>query len=187
MKIEKMPLITIIDCYSFADVRKKLGLPENGKSTTKAKEYIQYHNLDITHFQKGIKKIKYLKQIVNCPVCNKEFETQIGHPKAKQTCSYACSNTYFRSGINNPNFKEDSVNAHRTICFSFHKKQCVVCGESNIVDVHHMDENHENNDPSNLIPLCPTHHMYIHSRYKHLIIDKVIAYMDDAIKAKSIT
>lgn len=185
MKIEKMPLITIEDCYSFSDVAEKLGLPKNGKSLKKAKEYIGHYQINVDHFNSTIKRMKYQKAIINCPVCNTEFETQIGHPKAKQTCSYACSNTHFRSGINNPNFKNDGVKSYRTICFHYHQKECIICGESNIIDVHHYDENHNNNEPENLVPLCPTHHMYMHSQYKHLIEDKVHAYVDVSIKTKS--
>jgi 5-methylcytosine-specific restriction endonuclease McrA len=55
---------------------------------------------------------------------------------------------------------------YRTICFNIHKKECVVCGENKIVAVHHYDHNHYNNEPSNLIPLCPTHHHYVHSKYE---------------------
>lgn len=35
---------------------------------------------------------------------------------------------------------------------------CAVCGAVR-PQLHHMDENPENNDPSNLIPLCPNHHL----------------------------
>ena len=55
-------------------------------------------------------------------------------------------------------------------------KACIVCGEDNIVAVHHYDHNKKNNEPSNLIPLCPTHHQYVHSRYKHLVEDKIEVY-----------
>ena len=36
----ELPLITIEDCYSYADVIKKLGLSKNGTNTTLAKNYI---------------------------------------------------------------------------------------------------------------------------------------------------
>ena len=62
---------------------------------------------------------------------------------------------------------------YTTICFMHHKKECVVCGEDKVVAVHHYDENHDNNDPNNLVPLCPTHHQYVHSKHKHLVIDKI--------------
>lgn len=97
-----------------------------------------------------------------CIVCGNAIKNY----KSSITCGYSCSNKHFRSGPNNGNWNDD---AFHTTCFHFHKKECVVCGESNIVEVHHLDENHNNNDPSNLIPLCPNHHQYWHSRFKHLV------------------
>jgi len=44
----------------------------------------------------------------------------------------------------------------------FKRNQCVVCGYKNSVDVHHWDENNENNKPDNLILLCPNHHREVH-------------------------
>lgn len=107
-----------------------------------------------------------------CPVCNKEFKPK----KDSITCGYACSNKYFRSGLNNGNFKGTD---YTTICFFFHKKECVVCGENKIVSVHHYDENHNNNIPENLVPLCPTHHMYMHSNFKNEIFYIVEQYIKD--------
>ena len=106
----------------------------------------------------------------NCPVCNNLFSGK------NTTCSHSCSNTYFRSKEKHPNWKEDS---YRTTCFVHHDKKCIVCGEDKIVEVHHLDENKLNNDPSNLIPLCPTHHQYWHSRYKYLIESVVYKYVED--------
>jgi len=64
--------------------------------------------------------------------------------------------------VNSPNYQKALKNNknYRTICFNYHKKKCVCCEESLIVEVHHFDENKENNSPDNLIPLCPTHHRY---------------------------
>jgi 5-methylcytosine-specific restriction endonuclease McrA len=62
---------------------------------------------------------------------------------------------------------------YRAICWRHHKKECVVCGENKIVAVHHYDHNHNNNEPSNLIPLCPTHHVYAHSRYSDEVQGKI--------------
>jgi hypothetical protein len=61
----------------------------------------------------------------------------------------------------------------------YHKKECVVCGENNIVEVHHLDGNSKNNLPKNLIPLCPTHHQYWHSKFKHLVVDKINQYINN--------
>lgn len=108
--------------------------------------------------------------IRKCPVCSTPIKG------SGTTCSHACSNTYFRSGKNNGQWKED---VYRTTCFLHHDKQCVVCEESNIVAVHHFDENHQNNEPSNLIPLCPTHHQYMHSGFKHLIESQIEKYIEN--------
>ncbi len=114
-----------------------------------------------------------------CPICENEFETLKGHKKEKITCSYSCSNTFFRSGDNNPNYIDGLGNEaeYRRICFKHHEKKCVVCSEKNIVEVHHYDGDHDNNEPKNLIPLCPTHHKYWHSRFRILIINIVDNYV----------
>lgn len=108
------------------------------------------------------------KGFKTCPVCDKQYL------KEGRTCSYSCSNKLFRSGENNGNWKQD---AYRTTCFKHHGKKCIVCGEEKIVTVHHINENHSDNRPENLIPLCPTHHQYVHSRYKNEVqpyIDKFL-------------
>ena len=112
--------------------------------------------------------------IKECPVCSKEFSTSKGDNNT--TCSYSCSNTYFRSGINNGMYKAGKSN-YRGICFAHHDKACVVCEEDIIVEVHHLDEDHNNNDPENLIPLCPNHHKYWHSKNKHLVEKIVLEYV----------
>lgn len=37
-----------------------------------------------------------------------------------------------------------------------------LCGETTYVELHHIDENRENNEPSNLIALCDMHHKMAH-------------------------
>lgn len=107
-----------------------------------------------------------------CPVC----DAPIVNYRISTTCGYACSNKLYRSGPLNGNWKEDN---YQSTCFHYHDKKCVVCSEQNIVAVHHLDENHSNNNPSNLIPLCPTHHQYWHSRFKHLIEQQIIDYITE--------
>ena len=106
-----------------------------------------------------------------CKVCDNPI---VNYKTSKGTCSKGCANTYFRSGEENGNWKGTQ---YQTICFIHHKKECVVCGEQNIVEVHHLDEDRTNNDPSNLIPLCPNHHQYWHSRFRHLVENKVYSYI----------
>lgn len=151
----------------------------NGTSQRKARSFIQENGLDISHFGTNT-KYKTIKK--ECPVCGIEFETKKGHSKEKQTCGYACSNTYFRSGENHGNWKEvpsNRIYGYRKICFAHHEQRCVICGEERIVSVHHLDENHHNNDPKNLIPLCPTHHLYWHSQYRELIESQILDYVSN--------
>lgn len=42
-------------------------------------------------------------------------------------------------------------------------KCCIICGFEHAVDLHHVDLNKQNNEPGNLVGLCPNHHRMIHS------------------------
>ena len=106
-----------------------------------------------------------------CPVCDGPIKN---YKTSKGTCSKACANTHFKSGENNGNWKGTQ---YQTLCFTKHKKECIICGEDKIVAVHHMNEDHNDNRIENLIPLCPTHHQYMHSRYKKEILPKVKEYI----------
>jgi hypothetical protein len=173
-----------------------LGYSINGRNHKKLNGIIEEHNIDITHFDNGNskrRKYEYIDKI--CPVCNTNFKTKKGHKQEKTTCSYACSNTHFRSGDEHGNWRpfseygDDELRTsnfskkYRNLCFKYHKHECVVCGEDKILDVHHYDGNRKNNDPSNLIPLCPTHHNYYHSKYKEEVKDKIDEYYYSFIKS----
>lgn len=167
------------ESISYSEVARKIGYSYiNGTVIREVKELIT--ECDCSHFRKG-KKSKYELIEKRCPVCDSKFEAQEGHNKEKRTCSYACSNVYFRSGPDNGNWKETEKNckshAYRSTCFYYHKKRCVICNEKNIVEVHHLDENKQNNKPENLIPICSTHHRYWHSQYRYLVEDKIFDYI----------
>lgn len=98
-----------------------------------------------------------------CNYCSKPIKN---YKTSKGTCSKSCANSFFKVGENNGNFKGDS---YQYKCFANHKKECVVCGENKIVAVHHYNEDHFDDRPENLVPLCPTHHQYLHSRYANEI------------------
>jgi hypothetical protein len=162
------------ESISYSEVARKLGYKYiNGSVTREVKKIVAENNCDCSHFRKGL-RCKYKTIERKCPVCGKEFKTKEGNKEERKTCSYSCSNKLFRSGPDNGNWKE---HAYRSTCFHHHEKRCIICKEDKIVEVHHFDENKQNNDPGNLIPLCPTHHQYWHSRYKSLIEDKVSTYI----------
>jgi len=51
-------------------------------------------------------------------------------------------------------------------------KKCMIrgCDFSLTVDVHHIDRNNQNNNPPNLVGLCPSHHQLIHRLNYRLIL-----------------
>lgn len=149
-----------------AEIFKHFGLPNNGTYTRLINQLLIEHNITLQP-----KQLKYPIQTKICPVCTKSFDTYIGRKDEKTTCSHSCSNTYFNGVVRNT-----KPSQYTTICFKYHKKECVICGESRIVEVHHYDENHQNNSPENLIPLCPTHHRLFHSRYRQDVESQINHY-----------
>jgi Ribonuclease G/E len=67
---------------------------------------------------------------------------------------------------------------YRKTCFKYHGKTCIVCDEGGAIHVHHVDEDRENNHPENLVPLCPTHHAYMHNENKYRIEEVIKKYLD---------
>lgn len=105
-------------------------------------------------------KINHTK---NCVACEKEF-LYLGRKNTKQFnearfCCRSCAN-------NRQEWWNKNATHYATIAFQHHERRCVICGFDKVVAIHHIDENKKNNDPSNLIPLCPNHHEMYHSRWK---------------------
>lgn len=171
---------------SKSEICRKIGKPINGTSLRYVTDKINELKIDISHFatakDRGVKARKHLHTNKDCPVCGKSFEVVIGATREKKTCSYSCSNTLFRKGIRNGRFEhggyaldEEGIrgtdSTYRSVCFQHYEKKCLICGWDISVDVHHIDENHDNNDPKNLVPLCPNHHRMIHLKeYKDQIL-----------------
>lgn len=162
---------------SFSQTLRNLGIHINGKIVSRLKRKIFEKDIDISHFDNGKRRFSKERKLPvktkTCPVCSKLFETKL-NLKEKTTCSRSCSNVYFRSGTNHPNWKGSS---YRQVCFAEHGKKCIICKESLIVEAHHLDGNRLNHSVENLIPLCPTHHQYWHSSYRNLIESQVKNYV----------
>lgn len=113
-----------------------------------------------------------------CPVCKNPIKDY----NNTTTCSPKCARQYFSEQYKYYG-RKGKILSYRTICFDNHDKKCIICGEENIVEVHHYDNDHNNDDPSNLIPLCPTHHRYIRSKFEYLILRQITEYHNN-IKLK---
>lgn len=49
------------------------------------------------------------------------------------------------------------------------KRRCAVCGQKQVVHIHHIDSNKKNDNSENLVGLCPNHHMMVHQNDASLI------------------
>ena len=120
-----------------------------------------------------------LDHIKICEVCNGKYIWK-GRKKTKpfertRFCSRSCANTI------GPKYRKYDYN-YRTVCFKHHEKKCIICSEDLIVEVHHYDGNDKNDHPCNLVPLCSTHHKYIHSGHKYIVKECVDEYVEKFIK-----
>ena len=120
-----------------------------------------------------------------CPVCGEPIVNFKGYT----TCSNKCRGQFFKDQYTQISRDYHEVShslSYSAICFRYHEKKCIICGEVNIVAVHHYDFNHTNDDPENLVPLCMTHHVYCHSRFYYLIKEKIEDYVNNCGIAQSV-
>jgi hypothetical protein len=118
---------------------------------------------------------------VKCNVCSKCFQVnereKIFPSKKKYFCSKICACSVGGKARAIKHYLADSDVSYLVVAWRYHERKCVVCKEVNVVAVHHLNGNHDDNDPKNLVPLCPTHHTYMHSRHKTKIINIVNDYV----------
>ena len=123
---------------------------------------------------------EYKDYTVQCHTCDNNItvnEREHQHPLNEQYfCSRSCANS-MGGTAKALKYHPDEVAHYTTVAWRHHKKECIVCGFDKIVAVHHMDHNHQNNDPENLIPLCPNHHQMVHSRWKDEVIPHIEEYL----------
>jgi hypothetical protein len=122
-------------------------------------------------YQNGIKALHkrldrdigcYKKFSVKCFTCESVFEVTEREKKFPEKSQYFCSRVCANSIGGKAKAEKYGYTHYRTIAEKFYKPVCVVCGVTDILDVHHIDENRENIHPSNLIFLCPNDHFRLH-------------------------
>ena len=161
-------------CYSLKELCSLLGYSEHGRNTGALSLFCSRNNIDISHFTSNGKAPVNSTIEKVCPNCGAKFTTKTGS-KEKQTCSHLCANTFFKQA------QKDEVLPEQ---YAYRAKRagmvkCAICSETEVVDIHHIDEDRNNNDLDNLMPLCPTHHAYIHRGKFPLIEKKVLDYLDN--------
>ena len=60
------------------------------------------------------------------------------------------------------------------------KEVCAVCARPEGLEVHHIDENRENNDSSNHLVVCQSHHLRIHSKNLEVVYMDSVVSVEDA-------
>ncbi len=172
----------VCSSYSYKQVAKGVGYSEHGRNTQVVRKYLSDNGFDTSHFVAGNSPSIFFDKV--CPVCRNTFKVNSGNKRevGKTTCSYSCANTYFRSGEKAGNYIHGNSSYVRIIT-EFHQKHnltldCVVCHTLDILDIHHADEDRDNNEVLNLVPLCPNHHAKWH-RYKDSeVFDAIVNYQD---------
>lgn len=106
------------------------------------------------------RKLAWKQKKVNCKRCGRLLPMH-----SKGLCG-GCYSFVFKSDKNKAwNYKKWynlDTETYKKIT-----KACIVCGFDKMVDLHHLDENNENNSQDNLIGLCPNHHKMLHDfRYR---------------------
>jgi hypothetical protein len=81
----------------------------------------------------------------------------------------------------------DFINGFRYQNFRHHQRACVVCGEDRVIDVHHLNYDELDHNEENIVPLCPTHHRYIHSRQPEETLAKIAKYLEEWRKGSRLT
>ena len=126
-------------------------------------------------------------EIKQCAYCGKEIYIKPSRIKNNKTGMYFCCQEHFiqaaKEGINSKQFKalipRPSVNSngfasYRKQALRHYPNECAVCGyneEIDILEVHHIDENRQNNNLENLIILCPNCHKKL-TLHKYKLIDR---------------
>lgn len=118
---------------------------------------------------------------VKCAYCGKEFHIQKSHADKSKSGLYFCCREHkdlaqrVDSGEKFDVIRPEhygTCGAYRQVAFRLYPHKCCVCGwdeDERILEVHHKDENHDNNDPDNLCIICPICHRKITLHYYKLL------------------
>lgn len=117
--------------------------------------------LEKEHHAKGLcyscyKKLNWNPKIKTCHRCKRKIAIH-----AKGLCA-SCYNLTFHLDKSRA-YNQRKRNNIDIKTFRKVTQECVICGFSRIVDIHHIDTNNTNNTKKNLIGLCPNHHRMIHN------------------------
>ena len=114
------------------------------------------------HHAKGMcltcyKRLEWKPKLVKCKRCERIL------PMHARGLCMGCYNSVFHIDKT----KEYNYRKLYNLDLETYKKItgfCAICGFDKVINLHHLDKNRQNNSSSNLIGLCPNHHMMLHDR-----------------------
>lgn len=123
----------------------------------------------------------------NCAYCGKTFWVNKARINNNKTGLFFCCNEHFtkakREAIDNVKFKPlipsgshlgKGYWSYRKRALENYSNKCAICGfneDNDLLEVHHIDENRQNNALENLIILCPICHKKL-STHKYKLINR---------------
>ena len=126
------------------------------------------------------------RTIVKCAYCNKEFIKNNSSLKNSKSGLFFCCREHkdLAQKINagesfksiRPAHYKNGIRTYRENAFFEYPHQCAVCSwkeDEDVLEVHHIDENRENNNINNLIILCPICHKKL-TTHKYQLINRNI-------------
>lgn len=115
--------------------------------------------------------------IVQCAWCGKEIERLPSEVnKNKSGLFYCCKEhgNLHKNALRKQSGEWDNTTNYRLKAFDNYEHKCYICNwdeDERILEVHHIDENRQNNSLDNLIILCPTCHRKITLGYYSLDLE----------------
>ena len=114
-----------------------------------------------------------------CAYCGKEVYRTKSQIEKNQSghyyCSVECGNKH-KNLLRKESGEWDESTNYRKRAFDNYEHKCLICGwneDEDILEVHHIDENHDNNVLDNLCIICPICHRKITlKKYKLDLINK---------------
>jgi hypothetical protein len=129
-------------------------------------------------------KSQQKKEELVCTLCNDKFSRVPSRKKNSKSgllfCSRKCKDIAQRidSGYDDIHPEHyGSTNRYRDIAYRVFPRKCMACSffdeYPELMQVHHIDSDRNNNDISNLAVLCPTHHWAITIRKATMGQDRI--------------
>ena len=112
---------------------------------------------------------------VKCAYCGKDFDKKISSLSNSKSGLYFCCREHkdlaqriesgqIFSSLRPSHYGKDIIMNYRKTAFEVYPHKCFICGwdeDEDILEVHHLNENHSDNRVENLRIICPTCHRKI--------------------------